>query len=485
VKKIISVMLVSCMLFVITPTVSANTVTASGQFPDGTNDEIGASWILYNDGTLTIGEGFIDFQAWMTFFQIDSENIYKIIFTEPVIAGTHLTGLFSGLSNVKTIEGLQYFDVSNTTNMDMMFYNMSSLTSLNLSNLNTKNVTTMAMMFYNNRSLTNLDLSGWNTGNVTNMWRIFDSASNLTQIDGISYWDTSNVMVMDMMFHNNHNLTSLDLSRWNTGNATRMGSIFYNASGLTNLDLSGWDTSNVTDMRFMFYRTSLTHLDLSHFDTQNVIDMRGMFSNASNLTSLDISNFDTRNVTRMGEIFNNTTSLGKLTLSEYFHFGMFSGFPGSSPTTQDYIIFWRNIGEGTIAHPLGRYALTSQQLVATHNDNPKRETWVLQSPCRYPPTNHLGDIITLTNISKANFILLRGEDIPTGDSIVPIIAFYNNDGQLLSVSYISDYVAVENLLLLDISSNINYVPNTELVKIFIWNSFDSIKPLIFPFLIDF
>ena len=54
-----------------------------------------------------------------------------------------------------------------------MFYNCSKLTSLDLSNLNTKNVTNMSGMFSTCSSLTSLDLSNFNTNNVTNMWRMF------------------------------------------------------------------------------------------------------------------------------------------------------------------------------------------------------------------------------------------------------------------------------------------------------------------------
>ena len=54
-----------------------------------------------------------------------------------------------------------------------MFYNCSSLTSLNLNNFNTNNVIDMSSMFSNCSSLTDLDLSNFNTSNVKNMLNLF------------------------------------------------------------------------------------------------------------------------------------------------------------------------------------------------------------------------------------------------------------------------------------------------------------------------
>ncbi len=58
-------------------------------------------------------------------------------------------------------------------NTNFMFFNCSSLTSLNLSNFNTNNVTNMNSMFSNCSSLTSLNLSNFNTNNVTDMCRMF------------------------------------------------------------------------------------------------------------------------------------------------------------------------------------------------------------------------------------------------------------------------------------------------------------------------
>ena len=64
-----------------------------------------------------------------------------------------------------------------------MFYDCSSLTSLNLSNFNTNNVTNMDSMFYNCSSLTSLILTNFNTINVINMSNMFHKLNNNCKIE--------------------------------------------------------------------------------------------------------------------------------------------------------------------------------------------------------------------------------------------------------------------------------------------------------------
>ena len=212
------------------------------------------------------------------------------------------------------LEGL---DTSNVTNMNDMFYNASSLTSLDVSNWKTGKVTDMSGMFSYDSSLTNLDVSNWDTRKVTDMRLMFYGASSLHSLD-VSNWDTSNVTDMHWMFDGASSLTSLDVSNWDTGKATDMSWMFYGASSLTDLDVSNWDTGNVTDMSGMFYNASgLTTLDVSKWDTGNVTNMHWMFYNASSLISLDVSNWDTGNVTDMSWMFDGARSLKSLDVSKW------------------------------------------------------------------------------------------------------------------------------------------------------------------------
>ena len=118
----------------------------------------------------------------------------------------------------------------------------------------------------------------------------FNGCSSLTSLD-LSSLNTSNVTEMSYVFGDCSSLTSLDLRNFDTSNVTKMYMLFSGCSSLTSVDLSSFNTSNVTDMRYVFSGcSSLTSLDLRNFDTSSVSQMYGMFRNCSNLNKLYLSN---------------------------------------------------------------------------------------------------------------------------------------------------------------------------------------------------
>ena len=216
--------------------------------------------------------------------------------SEKVVAPSDLLEMFDVCESLTSLD-LSGLDTSNVTDMTLMFNCCTSLTSLDLSGLDTSNVADMNNMFQGCTSLVSLDLSGLDTSNVTSMEGMFNGCRSLVSLD-LSSFDTSNVTTIQGMFNSCRSLVSLDLSSFDTSNVTDMNRMFEYCWSLVSLDLSSFDTSNVTDMWQMFNCcTSLTSLDLSSFDTSNVTTMRGMFYNCSSLASLDLSSFDTSNVT--------------------------------------------------------------------------------------------------------------------------------------------------------------------------------------------
>ena len=134
-----------------------------------------------------------------------------------------------------------------------------------------------------------IDLSGLDVSQTTNMNSMFSNCSSLTSLV-LSSFDTSNVTDMSNMFSYCSSLTSLDLSSFDTSNVTYMTSLFMGCSALTSLELSSFDTSNVTDMLWMFNGCSaLNSLDLSSFVTANVADMEGMFGECAQLEKVFVS----------------------------------------------------------------------------------------------------------------------------------------------------------------------------------------------------
>ena len=230
---------------------------------------------------------------------------------------TSLKSFFQDLKKLETITGLEYLNTEKVTRMSCMFFNCSSLTSLDVTHFNTANVTNMMSMFSNCSSLTSLDVTHFNTANVTNMGNMFSSCSSLTSLD-VTHFNTAKVTNMGSMFSSCSSLASLDVTHFNTANVTNMSHMFYHCSSLTSLDVAHFNTAKVTDMKFMFSScSSLISLDVTHFNTANVTHMNNMFSTCSKLTSLDVTNFNTANVTDMSFMFCNCVALTSLDVTNF------------------------------------------------------------------------------------------------------------------------------------------------------------------------
>ena len=248
-------------------------------------------------------------------------NIIKKVIFDASFANARPTSCYEWFytcGSLTDIEGIEYLNTTNVTDMSWMFCGCRALTTLDVSNFDTKNVTNMSNMFYGCEALTTLDVSNFDTKNVTNMNWMFSDCLALTTLD-LSNFDTQNVTNMNCMFSDCHALTTLDVSKFDTQNVTNMNNMFSTCKALTTLDVSKFDTKNVTNMSGMFQNcTSLTTLDVSKFDTQNVTNISGMFYNCNALTTLDVSNFDTKNVTDMSEMFGYCHALTTIYASEKF-----------------------------------------------------------------------------------------------------------------------------------------------------------------------
>ena len=231
---------------------------------------------------------------------------------------TSLYRFFEDLKKLVTITGLEYLNTEKVTDMYGMFYNCSSLTSLDVTHFNTANVTDMRFMFYYCSSLTSLDVTHFNTAKVTNMRYMFYNCKALTSLD-VTHFNTANVTNMSNMFSYCSALTSLDVTNFNTAEVTNMSSMFASCSSLTSLDVTKFNTVNVTNMSKMFYDcVALLSLDVTNFNTANVTNMSYMFFCCSELTSLYLTNFNTEKVTDMENMFFDCSSLTTIYASSKF-----------------------------------------------------------------------------------------------------------------------------------------------------------------------
>ena len=271
-------------------------------------------------GTLTFSykvvkpEGAYDLNVGITEpgWRTHKNEIKKVVF-DTSFANARPTSCyywFYECKNLANIEGIENLNTEKVTNMELMFANCSTLTSLDVTKFNTANVTTLMSMFSDCSSLKSLDVTNFDTRNVTNMFYMFNNCSGLTSLD-VTKFNTAKVRNMYSMFFNCSGLKSLDVTNFDTGNVISMAYMFYGCSALTSLDLTNFNTAKVMDMCFMFKKCSgLTSLDLTKFNTAEVTDMRQMFHECSALTTIYASDeFVTTNVETGSNMFFNCIKL--------------------------------------------------------------------------------------------------------------------------------------------------------------------------------
>ncbi len=100
-------------------------------------------------------------------------------------------------------------------NINGLFYNCSSLKSINLSKFISNNIESMKYLFHNCYSLESIVLTNFNTLNVKDMSYMFNFCYSLKEINLFSF-NTKNVKNMSSMFSNCYSLKKLNLSNFNT-----------------------------------------------------------------------------------------------------------------------------------------------------------------------------------------------------------------------------------------------------------------------------
>lgn len=206
-----------------------------GRFPNqsGAGGINGASWMIHDDGTLEIGEGFINWTAYNGPWHTHRDSIIHIVVTGPVTAGSSLRSLFRDLAHVREIEGLHYFDTTRTTNMENMFRTSTGLMRLDLSSFDTSRANNMSRMFTSTPELRELTLGPQfnfmdatllavrQTEDFTGLWQnvgagtvtnptgefVFTSAQLVAQFDGVTMADT----FVWQPVHRNISPTNVDL----------------------------------------------------------------------------------------------------------------------------------------------------------------------------------------------------------------------------------------------------------------------------------
>ena len=156
---------------------------------------------------------FVEDYDYFNGIAVNKNRIEKVVLDASFAAArpTSCRYWFAKCTDLKTIEGIEYLNTENVTNMREMFENCNNLTTLDVSKFNTKNVMDMEFMFCDCKNLTTLNIANFDTQNVTDMSGMFYGCNNLTALD-VSNFDTKNVKRMDWMFYNCSNLTTIYVS---------------------------------------------------------------------------------------------------------------------------------------------------------------------------------------------------------------------------------------------------------------------------------
>ncbi len=323
------------------------------------------------------------------------DYVTRVVF-DPSFAGARPTTTycwFYDMSNLETIEGMEYLNTSEVTNMEYMFCYCSKLRTICVGNgWTTASVIESSGMFDGCTSLVggkgttysssnpadktyaHIDGGPSNPGYFTEKgpeaYACYTSSNTtltfyydnqhasrpgttyfLNTADNYPGWytDGNNASVTKVVFNssfanarptttycwflNMQNLQSITgMSYLNTSEVTNMYGMFGYCTSLTSVDLSHFNTSKVTNMSCMFaFCGSLTSLDLSHFNTSNVTEMAIMFALCESLTSLDLSHFNTSNVTNMENMFQGDSNLRTVYVG--------NGWSTAAVTASDYMFY--------------------------------------------------------------------------------------------------------------------------------------------------
>ena len=244
----------------------------------------------------------------ISYLVVDESNIMNHLYsisiseTSNIVTSkiTDMKGLFNGNSYASFNKDISSWDVSNVTDMSLMFAGSSF--NQDISSWDVSSVTDMSYMFL--ETPFNQPIGNWDVSSVTDMNRMF-AITSFNQ--PIGNWNVSNVTDMTQMFINtpfNQPIGNWDVSCLTSTENMLSGAINFNQ------DLSSWDVSNVNNMRFMFAGATNFNGDISSWDVSSVFYMRYMFYNANNFNS-DISSWDVTNVSDMNLMFAGATNFNQ------------------------------------------------------------------------------------------------------------------------------------------------------------------------------
>lgn len=198
---------------------------------------------------------------------------------------------------------IEYWDVRLVTNMDRLFFGMTSFNE-DISRWNVSQVVTMMGMFGGARSF-NQPLDSWNVSRVEIMGNMFNGAKSFNQ--PLSHWNVARVVDMRSMFKN----TSFNQSllHWDVSHVTNMSGLFAGATSF-NQPLDNWNVSQVENMSTMFLCAVRFNQPLDNWNVSKVTNMSRMFYAAESFNQ-PMGSWNVSKVTKMSEMFDSASSFNQ------------------------------------------------------------------------------------------------------------------------------------------------------------------------------
>lgn len=192
--------------------------------------------------------------------------------------------MFSGCSSLTDFDW-RNFKPGGLTNIAYMFSDCTSLQQLSF-RWSTSKVTDMSGLYSGCTNLETIETSIFNTSLVENMSGMFRNCRKLTSVN-LNKFSTAAVTDMSEMFAGCESLTDLNTRTFNTSAVTNMRGMFKDCKSIVTFNVGGFDISGVADTAEMFSGcTAMTVLDLSRFTPYNVTDMSGMFDGCEKLATI-------------------------------------------------------------------------------------------------------------------------------------------------------------------------------------------------------
>ena len=285
-------------------------------------------------------------------------------------SATNMGQMFGWALKLKTIKGIENWDVSKNENFTTMFRYCYELEKLDLSTWKPSSGKTFNSMFSDCGKL-NLDkdvLDNWDMSSAVKINHMFYGCKSLVELN-LSGWNMPNLITTTHMFADCSSLKTVDFSDWNTPSLISLDCIFNDCTSLEYLDMGDVDTQNVTEFSQMFERcTSLRRVDgLENWSTAKSGTFVEMFLDCHSLEELNWSSFDTTAAYNnyydtnnsyskaFNPIFTGVNNLTKLIVSDkisYYGNGTVPEadklvFPNPK-AKEGYTAMWRNVETGEL-----------------------------------------------------------------------------------------------------------------------------------------